>query len=105
MQAIGVGELRGECKGGAYPGTGEAYDGGFACGAVVAEEVKGFFGPLGFLAFVYFAGFGECGAEHGGEADGTGVVAAEDKGMSGGLNGWVRKDERRRVTVDVRSVF
>lgn len=82
MQAVGVCERGEERVGGTDPGAGETNDAGFACGAVVAGEVKGFFGPLGFFAFVELAGVGEGGAEHGGEADGASVVAAEDEGMA-----------------------
>lgn len=87
VQAIDGCELGVESDGRADPGACETNDVGVACGTVVAGKVKCFFGPLGFFAFVELAGIGKGGAEHGGEADGAGVVATEDEGMAGGLSG------------------
>lgn len=66
MQAVGICELREEGEGGTDPSAGETHDARFACGTVVAGKVKGFFGPLGFFAFVELACVGKGGAEHGG---------------------------------------
>ena len=87
VEAVGVRKVGVERDGGADPRAGETDNVGVARGAVVAREVKRLLGPLGLLALVDVAGLGEGGAEHGGEADGAGVVAAEDKGMAGGLRG------------------
>ena len=82
MQTIGICELGGESEGGADPGACETNDAGITCGTIIAGEVKGFLGPVGFFAFVELAGFREGSAEHGGEADSAGVIAAEDEGMA-----------------------
>lgn len=99
VQVIGVGELGVEGDGRADPGACETNDVGIACGTVVAREVKRFFGPMGFFAFVEFAGIGEGGAEHGCEADGAGVVATEDEGMAGWLGVMVVKEREEKGRV------
>lgn len=104
-QEIGICELRKESSRGADPSACETNDAGFACGAVVCGEVKGFFCPLGFFAFVELAGIGKGGAKHGGEADSAGVVAAKDEGMTRGLSGRMRTDEGTSGRLDVRLEF
>lgn len=82
MQEIRICKLGEESDRGTDPGACETNEAGVARGTIVAGEVKGFFCPLGFFAFVELASIGEGGAEHGGEADSAGVVAAEDEGMA-----------------------